>query len=110
MDINIFLKDAYKRIKNLYNDHLVKIILYGSYARGDYKEDSDIDIMILVRCDEKEIKKRRDDIISIKSELGMEYNLYVSAIVQSVDYFNDHINVLPIFKNISKEGVEINAG
>ena len=27
---------------------LSKLIVYGSYARGDYREDSDIDVMILL--------------------------------------------------------------
>ena len=35
-------------IKKIYGTHLRKIILYGSYARGDYRPDSDVDIMILL--------------------------------------------------------------
>ena len=35
-------------IKKIYGTHLRQIILYGSYARGDYGPDSDIDIMILL--------------------------------------------------------------
>ena len=31
---------------SIYGTHLKKIILYGSYARGDYRDDSDIDIML----------------------------------------------------------------
>lgn len=32
-------------LSKIYGDHLKTVILYGSYARGDYTEDSDIDIM-----------------------------------------------------------------
>jgi len=39
------------------NRLLKKVIVYGSYARGDYQKNSDIDIMILVDADETEIKK-----------------------------------------------------
>ena len=35
-------------VKKIYGSHVRQIILYGSYARGDYREDSDVDIMILV--------------------------------------------------------------
>ena len=43
------LLELYKEeIDKLGREHLVKIILYGSYARGDFRQDSDIDIMILV--------------------------------------------------------------
>jgi len=43
------LLDKYiAKIKKIYGTHLQEVILYGSYARGDFKEDSDIDIMILL--------------------------------------------------------------
>ena len=35
-------------VKNLFGGSLRQVILYGSYARGDYREDSDVDVMILV--------------------------------------------------------------
>ena len=34
-------------VSGLYASALKAVILYGSYARGDYTEDSDVDIMIL---------------------------------------------------------------
>ncbi len=36
------------KVKKLLESHLKNIILYGSYARGDFNENSDIDIMILI--------------------------------------------------------------
>ena len=39
------LLDKYiAEIKKIYGTHLQEVILYGSYARGDFKEDSDIDM------------------------------------------------------------------
>lgn len=43
-------------IKKIYGTHLSKIILYGSYARGDFKSDSDIDIMILLDLSDVDLK------------------------------------------------------
>ena len=37
-----------EKIKKIYGSHVKQIILYGSYARGDFRPDSDVDIMILV--------------------------------------------------------------
>ena len=39
----LFVQGTKKILKN----NLSKLIVYGSYARGDYREDSDIDVMIL---------------------------------------------------------------
>lgn len=47
MDIHDILLDFSRQVKDILHDKLTKIILYGSYARGDYKENSDIDIMVL---------------------------------------------------------------
>ena len=42
-------------VKKIYGEHLKQVILYGSYARGDYTKDSDVDIMLLVDLDETEL-------------------------------------------------------
>ena len=42
-------------VKKIYGSHVRQIILYGSYARGDYREDSDVDIMILVDMSDLEL-------------------------------------------------------
>ena len=42
------IKQYVNEIKQIYGTHLRQIILYGSYARGDFRPDSDIDIMILL--------------------------------------------------------------
>lgn len=56
--INQFVQDA----KQTLGDRVKRIILYGSYARGDYNQSSDIDIMILTDLTDEEIEKYRDKI------------------------------------------------
>ncbi len=43
----------------IYGKHLRSAILYGSYARGDFNEDSDVDIMILLDLTDMDIKNYR---------------------------------------------------
>ena len=43
-------------LSEIYGNHLKTVILYGSYARGDYTEDSDIDIMVLLDLSDIDIK------------------------------------------------------
>ena len=37
-----------QQIRSIFGDSLKKVVVYGSYAKGDYQKNSDIDIMILV--------------------------------------------------------------
>ena len=51
------LIDQYiSEIKAIYGSHLQKVILYGSYARGDFRPDSDVDIMILLDMSDLDLK------------------------------------------------------
>ena len=50
------LEEYVEAIKKIYGSHVRQIILYGSYARGDFRPDSDVDIMILVDMSDLELK------------------------------------------------------
>lgn len=60
--INRALAEYVAGLNSILSSHLQKVILYGSYARGDYREDSDIDIMILVVLENEELKEVNNDI------------------------------------------------
>lgn len=57
--IKILLDQYTEILRKIYGSHLKTVILYGSYARGDYKADSDIDIMILLDLSDIDIKQYR---------------------------------------------------
>lgn len=46
--------------KNSFGDKLTAVILYGSYARGDYDEYSDVDVMIIADINLSEFSKRQE--------------------------------------------------
>ena len=58
--ISDIIQDFAKRVRKMLGNSLDSVIVYGSYARGDYSELSDIDIMLLVSLGEEEIKKISD--------------------------------------------------
>ncbi len=80
------------------------IILYGSYARGEQKEDSDIDILILANkekitySDEKRIKYPL-------YELEFETGTVISPIVFSRDDWEIRHKITPFYKNVKQEGI-----
>jgi len=91
-------------------DKLDKVILFGSYARGDYDDESDIDIMVLADIPAKE----RWEIYmlhfnKLASRLGLEKDVYVSVHVQDCASFYRFADDLPFFANVMREGVELGA-
>ena len=46
--LNEILLKTVNKFKSIYSDSLESVILYGSYARGDYDDESDIDVVALV--------------------------------------------------------------
>ena len=106
--VNIALKDACNRIKNIFGDDLEKIILFGSYARGDFREHSDVDIMVLVKCGNEKINDLKNQVIQIDVYLLNEYDVFFQTMVFNIDYFNEWKNAMPLFANVAEEGILVN--
>ncbi|MDE6405963.1 MAG: nucleotidyltransferase domain-containing protein [Lachnospiraceae bacterium] len=108
-NIHDILKKYVEDVKKLYGNHLKTVILYGSYARGDFRLDSDIDIMILVGLTEQEIKKEERRLSKITFEYDFDYDLSIMPIVKNIDHFNRWLRAYPFYYNVKKEGVELYA-
>lgn len=99
-----------RQIKNMLGSNLSKVIVYGSYARGDYHENSDIDVMILTKLDEPEIKKITPSIYDMAYDIELEKGIHISIVIKNEEQFEYWVDTLPFYRNVSREGVEINAG
>lgn len=79
-------------------------MLYGSYARGDYRSSSDIDILILLDKDtitggdEKQITYPLYDI-------EFETGTIISPLVLSKKDWESRHSITPFYKNVIKEGI-----
>ena len=92
-------------IKNIYGKHLQQIILYGSYARGDFRPDSDIDIMILLDLSDLELKIYSQNLSYATYDFNMDNDLDIKPIAKSQEHFNKWLENYPFYSNIHKEGV-----
>lgn len=97
------------RAKEIFGDKLVKIILYGSYARGDYVEWSDIDIMVLVDSNGTVMKRQEHALWKYSNELSLKYDVVLSVVVNNYGHFENWKATLPFYSNVQSEGVVINA-
>lgn len=100
-----FSKDMHR----LFGQDLSKIIVYGSYARGDYEKDSDVDVMILVKSSEEVIRKYRDQVSDCAFEYLIKYGIDISPVIKNEEHFNYWVDNLPYYRNIRDEGVVIHA-
>ncbi len=100
------LPEIIEFIKNWFNTHyseqVVKIILYGSQARGEAKPDSDIDLLIVMKyafnySDEIE---RTSEVIQ---ELSLKYDTVISRAFVSEQRFNQEKS--PFILNVHREGI-----
>jgi len=105
--LQMIMQDVYVKMRELYGDDLEKVILYGSYARGDYDDESDIDVMVLVKCDDKKIEELDKKHTSVMSDLCLDYEIYIPVLVYNISYFNEWKNYMPLFRNIVKDGIEV---
>lgn len=102
------LKEVMQAYKNVYGNKLVKVVLYGSYARGDYDEESDINIAGIVKDKRSNIQKLAKILLKIINDINLKYDVLVSCISIPYDEFIEYRNYLPFYKNIRKEGFPIN--
>lgn len=108
MDINNIIKDFTGDIKKIIGDDLSQIILYGSYARGEQRENSDIDLMILTTLSDIQIAKIEPIIVNLAFEYEIEYFIDISVILKNENHFRYWLGALPFYDNIIREGVVIN--
>lgn len=99
------LKSITEYSKSVFGDKLKSVILYGSYARGDYRSDSDMDIMIMVDMQPEELAAYRWDLSCLSADLSVENDVLVSSKLQSAPLFDKWKDTLPFYKNVVKDGI-----
>lgn len=94
-----------RSVLGLIENKIYKIVLYGSYARGDFDTESDVDIIILLDCDEKELRNYRKSVAVLASRISLENDIEVSLLLKNRNSFEDKLAILPFYQNIENEGV-----
>jgi predicted nucleotidyltransferase len=105
-DIRPLIDDFIRELEKVLGQNLSKVILYGSYARGDQRENSDIDLMILTSLDDNdEIRRIEKALYDLSFEYEMEHLININVIVDNEKHFYDWVNDLPFYRNVEQEGV-----
>ena len=100
--IRKLMKELNEQLIRIYGDQLKAVYLYGSYARGDYRQGSDVDVMVLLRDYKSywEELRRSSDYIS---DISLKYDVTVSCLIMKEIQWKE--SAMPVLRIIRKEGV-----
>lgn len=102
--VSAILKALRSRLEGLYGPRLVRMVLYGSQARGDAESGSDIDVLVVLKgpvSPEEEIARTSDIIAS----MSLQYGVVLSRAFVSVERFEREQS--PLLMNVRREGIAV---
>ena len=97
--------DFKQEMQTLYGSRLERVVLFGSYARNEFRDDSDIDFMVVLR---DESISRLDEInrfLNIQSAVSLKHNITVSVL--PVSYKKYMHSALPVYHFARIEGITL---
>jgi predicted nucleotidyltransferase len=100
--IRKLMKELKGGLVRIYGDRLKGLYLYGSYARGEARSDSDIDVMIVLNNYES-YGKEIDRTGELASSLSLEYGISISRVVMKETQWKN--SDTPLLRNIRVDGV-----
>lgn len=99
------LKTVYHACDPILEHSIHDAFLYGSYARGDFNTESDIDILLTADLTPEQIASYRRTVSGISSTLSLDHDITVSVHVVPLAQFRRYADFLPFYRNVLKEGV-----
>jgi len=90
--------DSFMKKIEAFKSIIAKVIVFGSYARGEAKEESDIDVLLVVKD-----KKIEQEVIGMAVDVLLEHGEYISVKVLTEEEF-ELLKDTGFVRNVMKEG------
>ncbi len=107
--LNEVLTKLRKEAETVFGENLREMILYGSYARGDNTNESDIDVMFIVDIPVEAEIENSLLLTDVVFDLNLEFDVVISPLVESRIKYEKYKNINPLFIAVEREGVRIAA-
>ncbi len=104
-NINNLLKLLKIDLQNLYHERLDKLILFGSYSRNEAKENSDIDLLIVLNDKQISPYKEIDFTNDLVFSYMLNYEKQISIVPTTKQQFEQQES--PLLLNIRKDGINL---
>ena len=100
--IEPIVREFKEALQALYGERLREVILYGSYARGDYDDESDIDLMVVLTDETVNTYREIRQMSGLEADLLLKYGLVISILPTSVNRLKK--SFMPIYDEIRRDG------
>ena len=92
-------------LQNLLGDNLVSLRLFGSRARGEGTEDSDLDVLVIVKEKDRALCRR---IVEESLEVDLTYGTNLAPTILTADEYRQNEKYgTPFYRNVEREGVSL---
>ena len=100
---SIIVNELISGLTEIFQDKISRIILFGSVARNEATEESDVDIAIIITNEIDE--ETKDKFINWAAELDIRFNQVFSTVDIPEERMKKWGKILPFYKNIEEEGI-----
>ena len=103
------LAELVERLRQRYGDDLLRVVLFGSKARGDFDEESDLDVLAVVKhIPDETYWRHRNEIIENTYEIELNHDVVFSLLVlDEAEHSRMRQWNLLIDRNIARDGIDL---
>lgn len=98
------LGELRQRFEQVYGERLLRLLLFGSQARGEAEIGSDVDVMVVLQGEVRpadEIERTGE----IAADLSLQFNTVLSCLFISAERFERERS--PLLLNVRREGIVV---
>lgn len=96
------------RLRQCYGDDVLHVTLFGSKARGDSGDESDLDLLVVMRMEDGDYRKYWNEIVDIAWDIELAYDVVTSLVIKDeVGYAKMRDHQLLLARNIERDGIEL---
>ncbi len=99
------LEEYLRRLHQEFGDRVLRVVLFGSKARGDAGEESDTDLLVVVKTDARHTHR---PIEQLGTEIALRYGIALSELIVGPERYEKLQRIRPpLYKRIEAEGIDL---